>query len=102
MGTKQKQRFAFEPDYAVPPGRTLQETIDHLGIDPKELSARTGLAEQEIDGLVSGDARLTADTAMRLERVIGLPARTWNNLKTNYREQLARLESREQRTSRRE
>ena len=93
MGTKPKQRFAFEPDYAVPPGATLQETIDHLGIDQKELAARTGMAAKTINQIVKGKAALTPDTALRLERVTGLPARTWNNLEANYREQLSRLES---------
>lgn len=88
-----KQRFAFEPDYAVPPGRTLQETIDHLGIEQKELAARTGMAAKTINQIVKGKAPLTPDTALRLERVTGVPARTWNNLEANFREQLARLES---------
>lgn len=93
MGKKSKPRFAFEPDYAVPPGATLQEAIDHLGIDQKELAARTGMAAKTINQIVKGKAPLTPDTALRLERVTGLPARTWNNLEANYREQLARLES---------
>lgn len=93
MGTKTKLRFAFEPDYAVPPGRTLLETIEHLGIDQKELAARTGMAAKTINQIVKGKAPLTPDTALRLERVTGLPARTWNNLEANFREQLARLES---------
>ena len=102
MGTKPKQRFTFEPDYAVPPGRTLQETIDHLGIDQKELAARTGMAAKTINQIVKGKAPLTHETALRLERVTGLPARTWNNLEANYREQLARLESAKELTSQRE
>lgn len=93
MVTKTKPRFAFEPDYAVPPGRTLLETIEHLGIDQKELALRTGMAAKTINQIVKGKAPLTPDTALRLERVTGLPARTWNNLEANYREQLARLES---------
>ena len=102
MGTKQKQRFAFEPDYAVPPGATLQETIDHLGIDQKELAARTGLTAKTINQIIKGKAPLTPDTALRLERVTGLPARTWNNLEANYREQLSRLESSKHLASQRE
>ena len=35
--TKEKKRYGYEPDYAVPPGQTLQETIDVLGIDQREL-----------------------------------------------------------------
>lgn len=94
MTTRRKTRIAFEPDYAVPPGRTLQETIDSLGIDQRELAARTGLAHKTINQIIKGKAALTPDTALKLERVTGVPARMWNNLEANYREQLARIESR--------
>ena len=56
MATKTKPRFAFEPDYAVPPGRTLLETIEHLGIDQKELALRTGMAAKTINQIVKGKA----------------------------------------------
>ena len=56
MATKTKLLFAFEPDYAVPPGRTLLETIEHLGIDQKELAVRTGMAAKTINQIVKGKA----------------------------------------------
>lgn len=45
MAREQKKatRYPYEPDYAVPPGQTLQETIDHLGLDQRELATRAGL-----------------------------------------------------------
>lgn len=94
MATKKKSRIPFQPDYAVPPGRTVQETIDELGIDQRELAARTGMAPKTINQIIKGKAPLTPDTALMLERVTGVPARMWNNLEANYREQLVRLESR--------
>ena len=87
-------RFKYEPDYAVPPGATLQETIDGLGIDQRELAVRTGLSAKHINQVIKGDATITHDTAIRLERITGVPARMWNNLEANYREQLARLAQR--------
>lgn len=87
-------RNAYEPDYAVPPGATLQETIDALGIDQRELAARTGLSAKHINQVVKGTAPITHDTAIRFERVTGVPARMWNNLEATYREQLARLAER--------
>lgn len=88
-------RYPYDPDYAVPPGQTLQETIDALGIDQRELAARAGLSAKHINLVIKGTAPITHDTAIRLERVTGVPARTWNNLEANYREQLARLEERD-------
>lgn len=90
--TKQK----FEPDYAVPPGRTLLETIDSLGIDQKELAERTGLSAKTLNLIIKGKAPLTQQTAMLLERVTNVPARIWNNLESSYQELVARLHARGQ------
>ena len=90
--TKEKNRYQYDPDYAVVPGETLQETIDALGIDQRELAARAGLSAKHVNQVIKGVAPITQDTAIRLERVTAVPARMWNNLEANYREQLARLE----------
>jgi HTH-type transcriptional regulator / antitoxin HigA len=93
---KQQKPHPYEPDYAVPPGRTLQETIDSLDLDQRELAQRTGLSVKHVNQVIKGTASITQDTAIRLERVTGVPARMWNNLEANYREQLARLAERSQ------
>ncbi len=82
-------RYAYEPDYAVPPGATLQETIDSLGMTQRELALRTGMAPKTINEIINGKAPITPATSILLERVTGIPARMWNNLESNYREQLA-------------
>ena len=93
-GTK-TTRYKYEPDYAVAPGRTLQETIESLGIDQRELAKRADLSPKHVNQIIKGIAPITQDTAIRLERVTGVPARMWNNLEANYREQLARLEEKD-------
>jgi len=93
--TNGNKRYPYEPDYAVAPGRTLQETISSLGIDQRELASRAGLSAKHVNQIIRGIAPLTQDTAIRLERVTGVPARMWNNLEAQYREQVARLEARE-------
>ena len=74
----------YVPDDAAPPGRTLQETIDSLGMDQRELAQRTGLSVKHVNQVIKGVATLTPDTAFRLERVTGVPAALWNNLEANY------------------
>lgn len=93
--TTRTPKYTYEPDYAVPPGRTLQETIDALGIDQRELASRTGLSFKHINQIIKGTAPISHETSILLERVTGVPARMWNNLEANYREQLARLAERE-------
>ena len=79
-------------DYAIPPGETLLESIDSLGMTQAELSRRMGRPLKTINEIIKGKAMITADTALQLERVLGAPARFWLNLEANYREDLARLE----------
>jgi addiction module HigA family antidote len=90
-----KRRYPFTPDYAVPPGETLQETIDTFGMTQRDLALRTGMAPKTINEIIKGKAPITPDTAVLLERVTSVPARMWNNLEVNYREQLAKIIDRE-------
>jgi addiction module HigA family antidote len=86
-----KRSYAFEPDYAIAPGATLQETIESLGISQAELAKRTGRPLKTINEIINGKAAITAETALQLEHVLGVPASFWNNLERNYREALASL-----------
>ena len=89
-----KEKFAYEPDYAVPPGETLKETLEALGMTQKQLARRTGMTEKTISEIINAKAPITPRTALHLEKVLNIPAGFWNNLENNYRERLAKLEER--------
>lgn len=80
----------FRPDYAVPPGATLLETIETLGISQAELARRTGRPVKTINEIVKGKVSITPETALQFERVLGIPAIFWINREGNYREALTR------------
>jgi len=84
----------FEPDFVSLPGDTLQEVLDERGISQANLAERTGRPKKTINEIVQGKAAITPETALQLERVLGVPAAFWNNLERNYRENLARIEER--------
>ena len=86
------EKFTFDPDYVVPPGATLKETLDAKGMSQAELSLRTGLAEKTISQIVHGIAPISYDTAEKLELATGVPANFWNRRELSYRERLARRE----------
>ena len=90
------KKHAFRPNYAVPPGETLSETIETLGMSQAELAQRTGHPKKTINEIIKGKAPISANTAIQLERVLGVPASFWNNLERNYRETLARIREAEQ------
>jgi len=85
------RQYAYEPDYAVPPGETLQEIMASLGMSQKELAVRTGLTAQTLARVFKGEQPITYETANKLDLATGVPSRLWNNLETQYREQLSRL-----------
>ncbi|MFI6811630.1 HigA family addiction module antitoxin [Nonomuraea sp. NPDC050328] len=72
------------PDHAVPPGETIREHLDELGMTPRELATRLDLSPEHLNRLVQGLAPLSAEMAQRLELVTGMPARLWNRLEADY------------------
>lgn len=93
MASKVKNEYA--PDTVSPPGETLLETLETIGMTQAELAERTGRTRKMINEIIQGKAPITTDTALRLERVLGIPARFWNNRERHYREHLARAKERE-------
>ncbi len=86
-----KAANTYEPEYAVPPGETLLETIEELGMDQRELATRLGLSAKHVNQIIKGHAPITHDTAIGLERVTGVPAHFWNNREMLYQERLAKI-----------
>ena len=84
-----------ETDYAVPPGETLQELLEERGMSQRDLARRAGLSPKHVNKLLHGLVPLSADVAVRLERVTGTPARFWNQREANYRSDLERIRSKQ-------
>jgi HTH-type transcriptional regulator / antitoxin HigA len=80
-----KQPFKYTPDYAVSPGEILEETLDARNIKKSDLAERINMSAKTISQILSGKAPVNVDTAIQLEKVLGIPASTWNNLECNYR-----------------
>jgi len=85
----------YAPDYVSPPGETLLETIDALGMPQAQLAERTGRSKKMINEIIKGKAPITPRMAIELERVTGVPASFWNNRERNYREFIAKQEEQE-------
>ena len=78
---------------ATPPGATIKEQLNDRGMSQKEFSARMDMSEKHISRLINGDVQLTSEVAVRLEMVLGVPAKFWNNLEAIYREKLIKVEA---------
>lgn len=80
----------FQPDYTVSPGEILAEYLETVGMSQRDLALRTGLTPKTINEIVNAKAPVTAETALKLERVLGRPAHFWQNLESLYQEVRAR------------
>lgn len=77
------------PSYATPPGDTLLETINALGMSQVELGSRTGINKKTINRIIKGIEPITQSTALALEKVLKVPAHFWLNMESRYRQRLA-------------
>jgi addiction module HigA family antidote len=69
----------------VHPGRIIQqEFLEPAAISQYRLAEATGLTQTLISGIVRGRNNITAATALRLERALGVTAQTWLNLQSLY------------------
>ncbi|MFB2923975.1 MULTISPECIES: HigA family addiction module antitoxin [Aerosakkonema] len=80
----------YMPDYVSPPGETLLETIEELGISAGDLAQKIGIGKQEIDEIIAGESPITNIVVLKLEEVLGISATFWINRERNYWDALTR------------
>ena len=83
-------------DLPIPAGELLQEELDAVGMTQQELARRTDRPAQVINEIIRGKKRITHETAIEFERVLGIPAHLWVNLEADYQLTEARLRDEEQ------
>ena len=82
-------------DLPIPPGETLLEEIEFIGMTQEELARRIGLSLDTIGEIIRGELPVTTDIARKLENELGIPERLWINLETRYQTVKARLKERD-------
>lgn len=75
-----------------PPGDTIQETIDTIGMTQAELAERMGRPKEKVNYIIKGREPISINTAIQLERVLGIPISFWMERERIYREALARIQ----------
>jgi addiction module HigA family antidote len=80
----------WHPDWAVPPGDVLTEALQDRGMTQAELANRMARPPKTINEIIKGKAAITPDTAIQLERALGISAGFWSGLESRYRAHLAR------------
>ena len=62
----------------------LEEFLRPLGISQSAFAIRLGVSFPRLNEIVRGKRSVTPDTALRLERVLGMPADFWLGLQLDW------------------
>lgn len=77
-------------DLPIPPGEYIEEVLEELRMSKAELARRMGRPATKISPIYKGIKTIAPETAMQLEKVVGVPANIWLGLESEYRLALAR------------
>jgi addiction module HigA family antidote len=83
----------WQPDWTVAPGEILLEALQDREMTQSELAQRLGRPLKTVNEIVKGKAAITPETAIQLERALGISARFWTGLEAQYRDALAHQEA---------
>ncbi len=83
----------WQPDWAVTPGEILLEALADREMTQSELAQRLGRPLKTVNEIIKGKAAITPKTAIQLERALGISARFWTGVETQYRDTIARQEA---------
>lgn len=86
-----KNEYLYSPDLFSSPGETLMETLKAKGMSQYEFAIRSNMSPKNVNEIIKGKAPIKEKTAIHFERVLGIPARFWLNLESQYRESLEKV-----------
>ncbi|MBW1944850.1 MAG: HigA family addiction module antidote protein [Deltaproteobacteria bacterium] len=85
-----KTKGGYYSNLPVPPGEYLEEVLGDLGMSKDELARRMNQSARGLSAIFKGEKAITPDTALQLDKLVGVPAHIWTGLEAEYRLTLAR------------
>lgn len=79
-----ERRLPSERPPTHPGEMLLEEFLKPLGISQSAFAVRLGVSFPRLNEIVRGKRSVTPDTALRLARVLGMPADFWLGLQTDW------------------
>ncbi|MDO7868521.1 helix-turn-helix domain-containing protein [Nocardioides jiangxiensis] len=83
----------LDHDYGITPGDFLRAELAARGISQADLAVRASLSAKHLNQVITDTVPLSTDTAMRLERVLGISADLLARLDAAHQAQLGRTKS---------
>ena len=87
--------MGYESPFAIHPGETIKEGLEESGMSQSELSIRTGISEKTISLILNGKEPVSADTALKIERVLNIDQKLLVSMQARYGADVTRLEENE-------
>ncbi len=78
------QKMSWSPDWAVHPGEHLAEHLESKGLSQAEFARLADMTPKLVSTILSGANPVTADSALKLERVLGMKADIWTGLQADW------------------
>lgn len=78
------------PDWSVHPGQILREALQAQGLTQAALAEKLRRPAQVISDIVTGKKSITADTALDLQRGLGISAEFWVHAQAEHDLHVAR------------
>lgn len=89
MARKKTKTYAYDPDYVIHPGETLQEWMEYHNLPRTVATKIHGFTDEEFDGILDGNVEITEELAHKLLNLTHIPAPFWLALEHNFRVGLA-------------
>ena len=71
-------------DIAFHPGETLEEKLQEMNLSVSEFANKSNLPQCIVEDIISGDASVTPDIAIVLEKSTKIPAHMWIKMQHAY------------------
>ena len=71
-------------DLAIHPGEYLADELEARNMSQRDLARSIGRPAQTVSEIIRGRRSISADLAVALERALGLSARGWMNLQSEF------------------
>lgn len=80
-----------ETNYAVPPGEYITEWLEENYVSHAELEFNLGVSASYVTELISGKIPISIEVATNLEKLTGIPVKSWVALDRQYWTDRARI-----------
>ena len=85
------QNWGWSPDWSVHPGEHLAEYLESRSWSQAEFARLADLTPKLVSTIIKGSNPVSAETALKLERVLGMKASIWTGLQADWDLHTARL-----------